>query len=200
MIAHLNGELTHIGADHVVIDVGGVGYKVFVPLAVSTSLPKPGNNIRLLITTIVREDSFSLYGFREESEQTIFEWLLAVSGVGPKAAMNILGTLSVNDIVGAVSRDVPQELSRVQGIGIKTAQRIVIDLREKVTTLVWAQAGERAASPTARALDDAVEGLVALGYSRNDARSAADEALRSLGGEAESGEVVRAALKLLSKG
>ena len=200
MIAHLHGELARIEADYVVIDVGGVGYKVHVPLAVISLMPQVGDETRLLITTIVKEDSITLYGFSEEGQQGLFELLLTVSGVGPKVALNILSVLPVEQIVHAVSSESFHELNRVPGVGTKTAQRIVLELREKITTLVWAQAARKSLPPEQRVVDDATEGLIALGYNRNDARAAADEALKSAKDKRDTGAVITGALKLLSKG
>jgi len=199
LIAHLHGELARIEADYVVVDVNGVGYKAYLPLAIISQLPEVGDEVKILISTIVKEDSITLYGFVEEAQQSLFELLLTVSGVGPKVALNILSVLPVEQIVNAISGEHYQDLNRVPGVGTKTAQRIVLELREKITTLVWAQAARKTLSPDQRALDDAVEGLVALGYNRNDARSAADEAMKSLKGKRDSGSIVRAALRLLSK-
>jgi Holliday junction DNA helicase RuvA len=200
LIAHLHGELARVEADYVVIDVNGVGYKAFLPLATITQLPLIGDEVKILISTIVKEDSITLYGFVEEAQQSLFELLLTVSGVGPKVALNILSVLPVEQIVSAISGERYPELNRVPGVGTKTAQRIVLELKEKITTLVWAQAAKRAVPAEQRSLDDAVEGLIALGYKPNDARSAAEEAAKSIKDARDTGSVVRAALKLLSKG
>ena len=200
MISHLHGELARIEADYAVVDVGGVGYKVSLPLSVSSRLPKIGEKTSLLVTTVVREDSITLYGFSDETQQSLFELLVTVSGVGPKLALNILSVLPVEQVVHAIASDGFHELNRVPGVGTKTAQRIVIELREKIATSVWAQEARKAATPEQRAVDDAVEGLVALGYNRNDARSAAEKAVRSAPDKSDTGSVITAALKLLSKG
>lgn len=200
MIAHLHGELARIGADHVVVDVNGVGYKVHTPLTLVSQLPQIGDETRLMISTIVREDSITLYGFADEAQQSLFELLLTVSGVGPKVALNILSVLPVEQVVRAVSSESFRELNAVPGVGTKTAQRIVLELREKITTLVWAQAARKDMPPEQRAIDDAIEGLVALGYNRNDARAAADEALKSLKDKRDTSSLVREALKFLAKG
>ncbi len=200
MIAHVRGELARVEADYVVIDVSGVGYKVHAPLSDITQLPQVGSDVELLGTTVVREDSITLYGFCDEAQQSLFELFMTVSGVGPKVALNILSVVPVEQIVSSISSDKFHELNRVPGVGTKTAQRIVLELKEKITSFVWAEAGRTEAPAEQRTLDDAVEGLVALGYNRNDARSAADEAARSLGDDRDTGSIVRAALKLLSKG
>ena len=199
MIAHLMGELARVEADYVVVDVNGVGYKVNVPLAAIAQLPPVGEVVRLLICTVVREDSITLYGFSEEAQQSIFELLTTVSGVGPRVALNILSVMPVEQIAHAISSESFHELNRVPGIGTKTAQRIVLELREKITTLVWAEAARKSIPAEQRPLDDAVERLVALGYNRHDARVAVDEAVKSVADKHETGDIVRGALKLLSK-
>jgi len=200
LIAHLHGELARVESDYAVVDVNGVGYKVHVPLAVTAQLPAMGSKVRLLVSTIVKEDSITLYGFSDESQQALFELLLTVSGVGPKVALSILSELSVESIVHAISSESFVELNRVPGVGTKTAQRIVLELREKVTTLVWTRAARGTLPPDQQVLNDAIEGLVALGYNRNDARAAAEKALKSVPDRRDTGAIVTSALKSLAKG
>jgi Holliday junction DNA helicase RuvA len=199
MIAQLKGDLARTEADHVVVDVHGVGYKVHLPLSILAQLPPPGTAVELLIHTAVKEDSITLYGFLDESEQKLFELLLTVNGVGPKLALNILSVLPVEQIVGAISSDEHRLLSRVPGVGTKTAQRIVIDLKEKVAGWELTRPGGGLGHPEQRAAQDAVEGLIGLGYNRGDARSAVDDALAIIPNKQDAGAIVRAALKLLSK-
>jgi len=199
LIAHLYGKLARVGVDFVVIDVGGVGYKVFVPLSVRAQLAQLGEDVKLLISTVVREDSITLYGFSDETQQGLFDLLLTVSGVGPKVALNILSVLPVEQIVRAISNEAFHELNRVPGVGTKTAQRIVLELREKITAFVWTETAQKTTAPEQRAIEDAVEGLIALGYKRSDARAAVEEALKVVK-DRDTGVVVRTALKFLAKG
>jgi Holliday junction DNA helicase RuvA len=199
VIAQLKGELARTEADYVVIDVNGVGYKVHLPLSIMAQLPPVGNPTQLLIHTAVKEDSITLYGFIEDSEQKLFELLLTVNGVGPKSALNILSVIPVEQIVGAVSSDDHRLLSRVPGVGTKTAQRIVLDLKEKVQGWEIASRGVGLVEPGQRAAQDAVEGLIGLGYKRDDARAAIEEALKNVQDKQDAGGIVRAALKLLAK-
>ncbi|MGQ9455195.1 MAG: Holliday junction branch migration protein RuvA [Armatimonadota bacterium] len=202
MIAHLCGELKRVEANYLVVDVGGVGYKVNVPLCVMNCLPAVGERVSLFVSTVVRDDSISLYGFLDEHQQRMFELLIGVSGIGPRLALNILSLIPVEQIVRAISSDGFYELSRVPGIGTKTAQRIVLELKEKIACLAWAVGGDTPEYSEQIIIDDAVEGLVALGYSRSEARSAAQRALRSnLEGDrpvTRPSELITAALKLLS--
>jgi len=199
LIAHLHGELARVESDYVVVDVHGVGYKVHPPVSVITQMPAVGDEVKLLVSTLVKEDSITLYGFADGSQQSMFDLLLTVSGVGPKVALAILGALQVDTIVNAISSESFIELNSVSGVGTKTAQRIVLELREKITSLVWTQAARKTMAPEQQVVNDAIEGLVALGYNRNDARSAAEQALKSVKDKKDTGAVVTLALKTLAK-
>ena len=200
MIAHINGELSKVETDYVVIDVNGVGYKVYAPLPVIAGLPRPGAKVKLHTYMHVKEDALTLYGFSEPDQQNLFELLLTVTGVGPKVALNILSVLSVENIVDAISREDHLSLNRVPGVGNKMAQRIILELREKLTTLAWVERAKKAAAPAERAvIDDVVEGLVALGYDRQAARRAAEAALSSVEDKKDTSEVLRVALRRLTQ-
>jgi Holliday junction DNA helicase RuvA len=196
MIAHLAGELSRVEADYVVVDVNGVGYKVHAPLSVIASLPKPGERVKLNIFTHVKEDSITLYGFIEPDQQSLFELLITVSGIGPKVALNILSVLTVEDTVEAIAKEDFISLNRVPGIGVKTAQRIILELREKIAEMVWV---ERAKKVGSTVLDDVTEGLVALGYDRQKSRIAAEQAIAAASDKRDTAEVIRLALKHLTK-
>lgn len=199
MIAELTGELSRVGVDYAVVNVGGVGYKVHAPLSVVADLPNPGGVVHFFIYTYVKEDALALFGFSDEDQQTVFELLLTVSGVGPKVALNILSVLPVEHLVDAIAADNHQALVRIPGIGPKTAQRIVLELKEKTAQLVWTRRVERAAKPTERdVLADVVEGLIGLGYNRLDAQNAAERAAQSVPDKSNSAAMVREALKLLN--
>jgi Holliday junction DNA helicase RuvA len=200
LIAHLSGELSKVEADHVVIDVGGVGYKVFAPLSVIAELPQPGTKVKLHTYTHVKEDAITLYGFGEGDQQNLFELLLTVTGVGPKVALNILSVLAVENIVDAISRDDILTLNRVPGVGNKMAQRIVLELKEKISTLAWVEKAKKAAAPAERAVvEDVIEALIGLGYDRQSARRAAEDALSSAKDKKDTSEVLRWALRVLTQ-
>lgn len=200
MIAHISGELVRVEADYVVIDVGGVGYKVYAPLSVMAELPKPGARVKLHTYTHVKEDAITLYGFRDTDQQNLFELLLTVTGVGPKVALNILSVLSVENIAEAISREDHLSLNRVPGVGNKMAQRITLELREKMGTLAWVERAKAAAAPAERAVvQDVVDGLAALGYDRQAARRAAEDALLSAKDRKDTSEVLRLALRKLTQ-
>lgn len=200
MIAHLNGELAVVEADHVVVDVGGVGYKVFAPLSVIALLPQPGARVKLFTYTSVKEDSITLYGFSDKNEQNMFELLLTVTGVGPKVALNILSVLTVESIVEAISRDDIASLNRVPGVGNKMAQRMALELKEKIATLAWVERARKHARPGEHdVLVDVVEGLIGLGYDRQSARKAADEAMSATSNKNNESEVLKLALRKLTQ-
>jgi len=200
MIAHVIGELARAEADYVVVDVGGIGYKIYVPPSVIAEMPQPGAKVKLFTYTNVKEDSITLYGFKESDEQSMFELLLTVTSVGPKVALNILSVLKVEEIVGAITRDDYLSLNRVPGVGNKMAQRIALELKEKITTLAWAERAKKAAAPDEHAvLQDVVEGLVALGYDRQAARRATEGAIKSVKNKKDTSEVLKSALRQLTQ-
>lgn len=199
MIAHIAGELARVEADYVVVDVGGVGYKIYAPLSVISMMPQPGTRVKLHTYTHVKEDSLTLFGFEDIDQQNIFEILLTVNGVGPKVALNILSVLTVAHLAEAISRDDYVSLNRVPGVGTKMAQRIALELKEKINSLAWVEKARKTARPAEHAIvDDVTEGLVALGYDRQSARKAAEQALSSAKNKNDTSEVLRLALKQLT--
>jgi holliday junction DNA helicase RuvA len=186
LIAQLNGIVARTGPSWVIIDVGGVGYKVNVPLSVLESLPKVGEKTLLVTHMLVREDDLSLYGFLEDTELKVFELLLTVSGVGPKVALAMLSALSGEDLARAVGSEDVRTLTRVPGVGARTAQRIVLELREKLQALgfetrVQALASQdkvRLEGGASTVAEDVVSALVNLGYNKNEAQRATDTAMK----------------------
>jgi Holliday junction DNA helicase RuvA len=169
MIAWLSGTLRRKATDGIVVEVGGVGYQVSVPLSTFGTLPDPGTGVGLHIHTHHREDALSLFGFSTELEKDLFSLLLGVSGIGPKIALAVLSGLSAGDLISAVRAGDDAKLCSVPGIGRKTAARLCLELRDKVAQLVPPEAPARplpAGSPEA---DDAVSALVNLGYKRQHA-------------------------------
>jgi Holliday junction DNA helicase RuvA len=193
MIGQLRGRLEDKRPNQVLVDVGGVGYLVQIPLSTFAALGELHAEVTLLIHTHVREDALSLYGFLTAREKQFFEMLISASGVGPALALRILSGLSVEELVPAIrTGDVPR-LTRIPGVGKKTAERIVVELRDKMLAVE-----EEAAQPAARAgLDgDVVSALVNLGYDTRAAEKAAEEARRA--GAANFEAMLRAALQALS--
>jgi Holliday junction DNA helicase RuvA len=203
MIAFLRGNLLRIEASYIILDVGGVGYKVSVPVSALTSLPPVGQPAELHIHTNVREDEIALYGFCRPEEQRVFELLIGVTGIGPKVALSILSALDVDTLSRAVASEDTKTLIRIPGLGLKTAQRLVLELREKLAAFVL----ERKIGPLQQPAQkppiddlfgDVVEGLVNLGYNRNDARRATERALKESATPGSMAAMLRAALNILT--
>lgn len=209
MIAQLNGTVARTGPSWVILDVGGVGYRVYVPLSVLETLPKVGEKTLLLTHTLVREDDLSLYGFLEEIELKVFELLLTVSGVGPKVALGLLSALRADELARAVGGEDVRTLTRVPGIGPKVAQRLVLELRDKLQALGFERRVEALATQdkvrqeggVAPLVEDVVSALINLGYNKNEAQRATDTALKEkmkAGGTVEFTGLFRAALNQLT--
>lgn len=196
MIAHLRGRLLRKGTQEAVIDVQGVGYRVSIPLSTFYRLGEPGEEASLLVHTHVREDALALYGFLTEEEQTLFERLLAVSGVGPKVALGILSGIEAPDLVEALRSGDVARLTRIPGVGKKTAERLVVELRDKMPPPAVARRGEKAASASP-SRDDLLSALVHLGYSRPEAERGVDRALKD-GQETRFEDLLRRSLQILS--
>jgi Holliday junction DNA helicase RuvA len=200
MIASLTGTLVSKSPNAAVVDVHGVGYRVFVPLSTFYLLPEEKKSVTLLTHTHVREDALQLYGFLRNEEKAVFLALIGVSGVGPKLALNILSGLPLEDFVKAVRAGDVARLSLIPGVGKKTAERLALELKDKIATAmpsVGATPGMESTPSGDSTIDDAVSALVNLGYKSAEAREAVK---RAAGGEAVSIEsLIKAALKTLSK-
>ena len=195
MIAHLRGRILKKGTQEAVIDVAGVGYRVTIPLSTFYRLGELGAEAALLIHTHVREDALALYGFLTEEEQLLFERLLSVSGVGPKVALGILSGIEAPDLVEALRASDVARLTRIPGVGKKTAERLVLELKDKMPARTAPPA--RAGSPGSASRDDLVSALVHLGYSRPEAERGVDKALRE-GKDARFEDLLRRSLQVLS--
>lgn len=196
MIGHLRGVLVDKRPNQVLVDVGGVGYQVSIPLSTFYGLGELHSEITLLVRTHLREDSIALYGFLTAREKHFFEMLISASGVGPGLALKILSGMSVDDLVPAIRHGDLVQLTRIPGVGKKTAERIVVELRDKLAAMDAAEAEKPAASRTG-AEADAVSALLNLGYDRRAAEKAVAEAKRD-GAEPGFETLLRAALQQLS--
>jgi len=202
MIAHLSGKLTRMESTFVVLDVGGVGYKVSVPVSVLTTFAE-GGQAALHIHTHVRAEEISLYGFVEANDQRIFEMLLSVTGIGPKVALSILSAMDADTLARAVVGEDSKTLVRIPGLGLKTAQRLVLELKDKMSALLFERKVDQSQAKSARPgpediVDDVVDGLVNLGYNRSDARKAAEAALKASEDKSNIGLALRASLNILT--
>jgi Holliday junction DNA helicase RuvA len=200
MIAWIEGDLAVKELNRVVLTVGGVGFDIAIPLSTYDALPDVGRRVRLLTVLHVREDELSLFGFATGEEQRVFQTAIGVSGIGPRLALLLLSTLSVDRFVGAVANGDLTVLTSVPGIGKKTAERLVVELRDRFQEFVAVGDGRRATPARARAGDQgdgAVKALVALGFPRAKAVEAVNVAVQE---EPTAGveELVRLALRTLS--
>ncbi|HET6342422.1 MAG TPA: Holliday junction branch migration protein RuvA [Gemmatimonadota bacterium] len=176
MIGSLNGRLAVKDIDEVLVDVQGVGYRVSIPLSTYEDLPAEGEEVRLLTHLHVREDELALYGFASDRERRLFEILIGVSGIGPRLALHVLSRLTPERFVGAISRGDLTTLTGISGVGKKTAERMVLELKDKVADMADVEAGERGAVLTAGG-EDAVKALIALGIRRAQAEQAVQRSL-----------------------
>ena len=203
MYYYLNGELTHREASVCVIDCGGVGYKLTVSLITSESLAsKLGQKVKLFTHLAVREDGIELFGFGSGEERQCFNQLTSVSGIGPKAAMSILSTLTPDRLAMAVCNEDVKLIAKTPGIGSNTAARIVLELKDKMTKdLLSFNSGSKkldtppVISAASANLSEAAEALGVLGYDRNTVLGA----IKGIDPATEVGEIIRAALKKLSR-
>ena len=196
MIAQLRGTLGDKRPNQVLVDVGGVGYLVHIPLSTFYALGDLHSNVTLLIYTHVREDAISLYGFLSAREKHLFELLISASGVGPVLALKILSGMSVDDLVPAVRAGDLARLTRIPGVGRKTAERMIVELRDKLATMESPEGARPPAAPTGTA-GDVVSALLNLGYEQRAAEQAVERAGKN--GAADSFEaLLRSALQQLT--
>ncbi len=199
MIALLTGTLAHKSPESIIIDVAGVGYRVQIPFSTYYDLPEAGGNITLNIYTHVKEDAISLYGFRTLTEKAFFQLLIAVSGIGPKLAKDILSNVQVDELAAAIGRGDLARLSSVPGIGRKTAERLVLELKDKVHKLDVAPVRHEGVSSSAAAgiEEDVASALMNLGYKEAVVKKALTEI--PIAADATMEDVLKQALKALMK-
>jgi holliday junction DNA helicase RuvA len=198
MITFLQGQLVETLPTQAVVDVNGVGYEVLIPLSSFDKLPPPGQPVKLLTQLVVREDAHTLYGFMSAAERDLFRLLVnSVSGIGPKTALNILSGMNVTAFRGAVANGDVKSLSQISGVGKKTAERIVVELRDKigVAGALEAASARHALSSDDQKASDATLALMALGFKQVEAHDAVRAAQAVLGSSATVEQIVRACLK-----
>ncbi|WP_417766852.1 Holliday junction branch migration protein RuvA [Stappia sp.] len=204
MIGKLKGRVDEIGDDHLILDVGGVGYLVYAPVRVLQGLPSPGEAAELHIETMVREDMIRLYGFGSRADKAWFQLLMTVQGVGAKVALAALGVMKASEIANAIALGDTAQIARAPGIGKRVAERIVTELKSKAPAFASVDTGTISAAQQAKAavptaVGDAVSALVNLGYQPAQASAAVSAAVKSAGEEAEASTLIRLGLKELSK-
>jgi Holliday junction DNA helicase RuvA len=196
MIGRLRGEIVTKRPPHLLVDVNGVGYELEAPMSTFYELPAVGDAVVLHTHLVVREDAHVLYGFAREAERGLFRSLLRVSGVGPKMALAILSGMNADEFARCVQRDDTAALSRLPGIGKKTAERLIVEMRDRLSRLeddaFVAVARPQAGGGAPSAVEDAVSALIALGYKAPDA----SRMVRAVASEGQGSEdLIRAALK-----
>jgi Holliday junction DNA helicase RuvA len=207
MIAHLSGTLLAKHATSVIVEVGGVGYEVTIPVTTFYDLGDAGAPVRLRIYTHVREEALQLFGFRTERERELFTLLISVSGIGPKSAVAMLSGMSADEIVMAIRTNNYARLTSIPGVGRKTAERLVIELRDKMAALSSPALDEELAAGAAMGAqqsedslrEDTLAALLQLGFPKPTAEKAVTQAL-SEGGELSVETLLRRSLRQLSKG
>jgi holliday junction DNA helicase RuvA len=193
MIGRIAGILIEKNPPQVLVDANGVGYEIDVPMSTFFGLPRNGEKVTLLTHMVVREDAQLLYGFATEDERGAFRTLLKVSGVGPKVALAVLSGLSVNDLATAIAMQETARLTKIPGIGKKTAERLLLELRDKFKVDASVALGGDSAKPSANS--DVLNALIGLGYSEKEALLA----VKALPAEVSVSDGIRLALKSLSK-
>ena len=200
MIGFLSGKILEKDANTVIVDVGGVGYEVTIPLSTFYELGEIGSDVSLRIFTHVREDALQLFGFKTARERDLYLKLISVQGIGAKSGITMLSGMSADEIVAAIRTNNIARLTSIPGVGRKTAERLVVELRDKIAELsVGAAAGSSApAASTDAVFDDALSALVNLGYQRNAAEKALQESAKD-GTELTVQKLLRSALQRLAK-
>lgn len=206
MIAYLSGKLLEKQATSVIVETNGVGYEVTIPLSTFYELGEEGSDVSLRIYTHVREDALQLFGFKTARERELYLKLISVQGIGAKSGISMLSGMSADEIVTAIRTDNLARLTSIPGVGRKTAERLVIELRDKLNEFTSQATQERIAAgakpselPADAVFDDALSALVNLGYQRNAAEKALKQAVKD-GTEMSVQKLLRKSLQLLAKG
>ena len=200
MIAHLSGRLLGKQPNQVIVDVNGVGYEVNIPISTFYEVGEVGHSVQLQIYTHVREDTIALFGFKTSKEKMVFEHLTSISGIGPKLGITILSGMPVDELVFAIRQSNLARLTSIPGVGKKTAERLVVELRDKLAKLKAAAAETSlAVEPISQQQEDVISALVNLGYAKLAAEKAVQTAISTANGEAPFEELLRRALQQLSR-
>jgi holliday junction DNA helicase RuvA len=193
MISHLRGTLFEKHPNQIIVDVNGVGYELAIPVSAFSSLPETGGQVNLYVHTHVREDAFLLFGFLRAEDKLVFEKLIGVSGIGPKLAITALSGLTTDDLVHAIRSGAVEQLVRIPGVGKKTAERMVLELRDKMGPAIAPAAAKGAFAANE---EDVISALMNFGANRPAAEAAVTKAKAS-GESNEFDDLFRRALKLV---
>lgn len=196
MISRLTGTIAHIDQKYLILDVGGVGYKIFTTVDLMARIGKEKKQTTVWTYLAVRENALDLYGFTSLSELNFFELLITISGIGPKTALGILNSASVETLQTAVQTNDTSHLTKIAGIGKKVAEKIVMELQDKVDKFTHTEESKTAMREAHKTDNDALEALKSLGYSQNEARDALKEIPKEI---TRTNEKIKEALKVLGK-
>jgi len=197
MIAHLIGKLIYKSPEHSIVDVNGIGYKIFTPLSTYYVLPKTGESVTLHIHTRVREDELKLFGFLTEEEQTIFEKLITINKVGPKLALGILSGMSPENLLTAIMNNDAARLSSIPGVGKKTAERLTLEMKDKLSDLTFEMAHQQDTEVPEGPYEDALSALVNLGYKKPQAEKSLKSAYNTIGEDGSLEDLIKESLNNL---
>lgn len=201
MIALISGKIVHKGVSHVIVDVHGVGYRIFIPLTTFYELPEAGQVITLHVHTTVKQDAINLFGFYTVQERDLFQLMISVSGIGPKMSMNILSGISAQELLRAISGGNVGKLVNIPGVGKKMAERLILELKEKVIKKMVMEempAADDQHQAGEIIIEDALSALVNLGYKSNVAKDALDKVLRASEEELGMDQLLKKTLKILA--
>ncbi len=199
MIAHLRGRILEKQPTRVIVEAGGVGYDVAVPLSTFYGLGEPGADVALRVHTHVREDALALYGFATALELDLFDRLISISGIGPKLALAVLSGIEPPDLVAAIERGDLARLTAIPGVGKKTSERIVLELKDRLPRARVAETAGDTTPAGAGVRDDLLSALVNLGYHRPLAEKAVDASLKAIGRDAGFERTLKQALREVAK-
>lgn len=201
MIARISGTLIFKTADHVIVDANGIGYRIFVPLTTFYELPEVSQSVTLYIHTHVKQDAISLFGFYSNEEKDIFQLMISVTGIGPRLAINILSGISAEALVKAVSQGNLSRIVGVPGVGRKTAERMILELKDKVTKLSSEEMALGAGDglkENEQVKEDALSALINLGYKSNAARGVLDKVINEFSDPVTLDALLKESLKILA--
>lgn len=199
MISHLKGTLESLEEGAAIVDVNGVGYRVNLANSAIAQLPKPGQEVKIFTYQVVREDYVALYGFLTREEKSLFSVLISVSGFGPKGALNLMGAFPAEKLVALIAKGNAQMLATVPGMGLKTAQKIIVELKEKVARAFGLKAESKSVLDDEPAhVNEAISALITLGYTPREARQAIMDSGADLTQIQDVEELIKKALKHLA--